>query len=299
MTIPSSVSRMIVSCYGREGRAWLDGLPEVVARVSDRWRLRVGEPFSGGCVAFVAPAERADGSSAVLKISFIDDETRHESDALAVWNGKGAVRLLERDPVSGAMLLERLRPGTPLSGLADKENALRTACRVLRRLWRPLPDGHPFSTVTALLDNWSRELPSTYEALGRPFAPRFMDRAIALCDRFASLPNGGPVLANRDFHLGNVLSAEREPWLLIDPKPIAGEPAFDTGYLLESLLDPDPDPRRAMALAQIMATELELDAHRIADWAFLRAVENALWAVGTQPDAVATYIGTARALLPR
>jgi streptomycin 6-kinase len=299
MTIPSTVARMILTCYGQEGQAWLDDLPAVVARLCDRWDLRVGRPFGGGCLGFVAPAERADGASLVLKVSFIDDETRHEADALSFWDGDGAVRLLERDPAWGAMLLERLQPGIALLGAEDPEEAVRIACRLLRRLWRPVPERHPFPTVTDLVDAWGRNLPLTYQQHGCPFAPSLLDRAVGLCERFSSAPSGGQVLANRDFHLGNVLSAEREPWLLIDPKPIAGEPAFDTGYLLESLLDPDPDPRRACGLCRLMANELELDPQRIADWAFVRSVENALWAADMQPDAVGTYVAAAEALLER
>jgi streptomycin 6-kinase len=264
-----------------------------------RWNLQPGEPFTGGSIAWVAPVKRAGGSAAVLKISIIDEETRHEADALAFWNGRGAVRLLDRDPSQGAMLLERLEPGEPLGALEDQEEALRIACRLLRRLRRPLPGAHPFVTVEALVGGWQHQLPLDYESSGRPFAPELLARAVSLCETFMTAPDGGPFLVNRDFHLGNVLSAEREPWLLIDPKPLAGEPAFDTGYLLESLLDPDPDPRRALELAQIMAAELDLDPYRIMDWAFLRAVENALWAFGTDPPSAAEYAATANALLPR
>ncbi len=270
-----------------------------IADLCRRWNLQPGEPFTSGSIAWVAPVKRADGSAAVLKISVIDEETRHEADALAFWNGQGAVRLLDRDPSQGAMLLERLEPGEPLGALEDQEEALRIACRLLRRLRRPLPGTHPFVTVEALVGGWQRQLPLDYERSGRPFAPGLLARAVDLCEKFSTAPDGGSFLVNRDFHLGNVLSAGREPWLLIDPKPLAGEPAFDTGYLLESLLDPDPGPRRALELAQTMAAELDLDPRRIMDWAFLRAVENALWAFGTDPPAAAEYAATANALLPR
>ena len=297
MRIPDAVTKNLISCYGEQGRDWLERLPQLVAEISDQWELRVSEPFGGGCVAWVAPAVRADGSAAVLKISIMDDETRYEADALAFWEGCGAVRLLRRDTGRGAMLLERLDPGRPLTDL-DEGEALRIACGLLRRLWRPLPPGSPFPDVARLLGEWRQQLPALYEKHSRPFAAGLLDRAVRLCDDLLT-PRLEQVLGNRDFHFGNILSSTREPWLLIDPKPLAGEPASDTGYLLESLLDPNPDPARAVALARAIALELELDPQRIADWAFLRAVENALWAAGTQPASVATYVATAQSLLPR
>jgi streptomycin 6-kinase len=271
--------------------------PALIAALSGRWQLRIGEPFTGGSVAYVAPVERADGSAAVLKISPIDDETRHEADALALWDGDGVVRLLERDDTLGAMLLERLHPGDPLSALPESES-IPVACGLLRRLRRPLPAGHPFTAVTTLVAGWSLTMPLAYERAGRPFAIHLLNRAVRLCEEFAEarIP---AVLVNRDFHLSNVLSAEREPWLMIDPKPLAGEPAFDTGYLLESFLDPHPDRQRAAGLIRSLSACLDLDPGRIADWAFVRAVENALWAVEARPDSIGVYVATAEVLLPR
>ena len=296
MNVPDQVARMLISCHGDAGRAWLDRLPGIAAELCDRWQLRVGEPFAGGCVGYVVPAERADGSRAVLKVSLIDDETRHEADALAFWAGQGAVRMLERDAGLGAMLLERLDPGAPLDGCVGQEEALAIACRLLRRLWRPLPTGHPFPSVAALVEGWHLQLPLDFERAGRPFDTVLLDRSVCLCEELAS--ECEPVLVNRDFHFGNILSAQREPWLLIDPKPLAGEPAFDTGYLLESLVDVDPAPAKAATLAQIISAELDTPVQRIAAWAFLRCVENALWAAGAQPAAIATYAASAEALLP-
>jgi hypothetical protein len=85
---PSEVVRVMES-LGPAGRAWLAALPVILAQVSGRWNLQVGYPYEGGAVVFVAPAERSDLSRVVLKISILEDETRAEPDALALWNGDG------------------------------------------------------------------------------------------------------------------------------------------------------------------------------------------------------------------
>ncbi len=119
LAIPDEVVRMNLAAYGEAGRAWLEALPKVVQELRARWELTIGPPFEGGCVGLVVPAERVDGNRVVLKVSFIDEETRHEADALALWDGDGAVLLLDSDPERGALLLERIEPGTFLGDHPD------------------------------------------------------------------------------------------------------------------------------------------------------------------------------------
>lgn len=274
-SVPTEVVRVMES-LGPAGHAWLAALPAILAETSEEWDLRVGRPYEGGAVAFVAPAERSDKMRVVLKISIMEDETRTEPDALALWNGDGAVRLLEVDRHRGAMLLERLEPGTALKDHSDRDAAITIACELLSRLWRPVQDGHPFPSVRDLALRLSFELPDVFERLGRPFEQRLIDEAVRLCLEVAvsEEPIG---LANRDFHLGNVLAAEREPWLLIDPKPLIGERAFDCGHLLLSLVEGEPDRRQMRRLLKRLAQELSLDGERIRAWSLIRAVDNGLW----------------------
>src|SRR3954454_8505584 len=122
-----------------------------MAALCERFEVAsVGPPWPGGWVGYVVPAERADGTSAVLKLSLRDEEHVLEADALALWDGDGAVRLLDRVAEPNAMLLERCEPGTPLQSNPDREAAVTIACGVLRRLERPLADGHPFLPVAEL-----------------------------------------------------------------------------------------------------------------------------------------------------
>jgi streptomycin 6-kinase len=214
-----------------EGDAWLASLPALVEECAAHWELRLGEPFVDSHVSLVVRATTAGDIPVVLKLPFPDRESEHEADALATWDGSGAVRLLARDDERRAMLLERCRPGTYLSSL-DPDDALDVLVGLLPRLWVPVSGG-PFRTLAEEAAHWSVQLPARWEAAGRPFERSLVDAAL---DVFRDLPASAPecVLVHQDLHGKNVLSAEREPWLVIDPKPLAGERAFSLAPVIRS-----------------------------------------------------------------
>src|SRR5437879_1190855 len=119
---------------------WLKALPELVESLARRWGVRVDRPFADIRINYVAPAKQTDGKHAVLKVSRHVDETRNEIAALRLWAGRGAARLLDADADLGALLLERIEPGTMLVEVAntDDDSATITAAGVLRALWRPV-----------------------------------------------------------------------------------------------------------------------------------------------------------------
>lgn len=152
-----------------DGAAWLTALPEIVEACAERWALRLGEPFEPASVSLVIPCELPDSMEAVLKVNFPDEESVGEPDALAHWNGDGAVRLLFSDRAQRALLIERCRPGTPLWNVEDDGEATRIAAGVLRRLWRPPPGGHRFRLLADEAKRWATGLTERYIALGCPF----------------------------------------------------------------------------------------------------------------------------------
>jgi len=278
LAVPESVVQMQLAANGEAGRAWLADLPRLIDELRQLWSIvEMGPAFEGGCVAYVAPVIRRDGSRVVLKVSLADEETEREPDALVVWNGNGAVRLLESDRTRGAMLLERLEPGTPLAAHPDRDAAIDIACSVLRRLWVSAPATHQFRLVTELAQQYADTFPAKYAEAGRPFAESLIEGAVELCRRFVE-DGAAHTIANRDFHLGNILAARREPWLVIDPKPLVGEPAFDAAHLIRSLLPDQIAKPEFDRLVSTIAGRLDLPAQRIAEWVFVRSIENALWA---------------------
>jgi streptomycin 6-kinase len=267
---------------------WLEQLPESVSELARRWRLTLGEPFDGedgGC-AWVAPATRSEGTLVVLKLGMPHFEAEHEVEGLRFWSGNPTVQLLDSDDALGAMLLERCLPGTSLRALPQPDQDVEVA-RLMRRLWRTPPPGHRFRPLSAMLTLW------TEEAVARRARWRdagLVDEGLRL---FGELSRGGAssVLLATDLHAGNVLRAERERWLVIDPKPFVGDPAYDaTQHLLNCrsrlLADPGDTILRFAELLQV-------DHERVRLWTFARA---AVEAGGESPHSSAEAL--ARALEP-
>ena len=246
--------------------AWLGRLPHTVRELWERWSLTLEAPFDGGDVscAWVAPATRVDGSVAVLKLGMPHMEGAHELHGLRFWNGEPTVRLLEADADLNAMLVEMCDPGTSLRGAAEGEQDVVIA-GLLRRLWRRPPASHPFRPLAMMLAHWSNETMTASDGWRDAGLVR---EGLSLFSELAA-PVPDDVLLATDLHAGNVLRAQREPWLVIDPKPFVGDRAYDaTQHLFncrQRLLDAPHD-----TIARF-ADLLELDADRVRLWMFARA----------------------------
>ena len=257
-----------------EGQAWLNALPRLRAECAEQWELELGDAFAGSNISLVLAARRAGGSPAVLKIQFPGRESEHEAAALALWDGDGAVRLLEHDPERHALLLERCVPGTYLSEAS--EDALDVLASLLPRLWKPA--GAPFRTLNAEAAWWASYLADQWQRAGRPFDRRLLDAAL---DALATLPStqGDLVVVHQDLHGGNVLRAEREPWLVIDPKPLLAEREFALAPIIRST---ELGHGREGVLARLdrLVGVLGLDRERARLWALAQTVA---WSSGHRP----------------
>jgi streptomycin 6-kinase len=217
----------------------------------------------------------------VLKINFPHPESEREADALAHWDGDGAVRLLARDDARRALLIERCAPGEQLWAQED-EAATRTAADVLARLHRR-PAAGPFGTLADEALKWAREIPRRWHAHGRPGDGQVITETVRTLPQLAAT-QAQPVVVHQDLHGGNVLRCARG-WLAIDPKPLIAEPAFDCASLIRDrrpALMQDPHPRRTLdrRLRQL-CDSLELDPERVRAWAVAHAI-----AWGIEEDAV-------------
>jgi streptomycin 6-kinase len=234
------------------GRPDLTPLAATAAEVAEEWDVALGEPFPLARFSYVAPA----GRDAVLKvIPPSDDEADEEADALALWAGDGAVRLLRHDRARRALLLGRARPGTDLATV-DEDVATSVAVEVGRRLWRPA--GRPFRSIGERVPRW---LERPVQGPGR--------RLSRLAKRlFADLDPGGSTLVHGDFHHHNLL-ASAAGHVAIDPKPMLGEPEYDVASFLWNPLgyrmQLDVTERRLAAFAAA-----GLDEWRMRAWAVIR-----------------------------
>ncbi|MEJ7787782.1 MAG: aminoglycoside phosphotransferase family protein, partial [Solirubrobacteraceae bacterium] len=200
LLLPEGLTRFTLQRLGTAGQAWLDELPTLVDFFCATWQVTVtGRPWSNSNVGLVLPVGRRDGTRAVLKLSPHDDGTVAEARGLAFWDGRGAVRLLDCDLDTVALLMERAVPGTTLRELADDAEAIALAADCLWELWRPMAKGGDFSTAAAVAPRWAAQCRAWYEQLGRPLEPRLLDEAL---DALAQLPPSAPeaVLCHQDAH---------------------------------------------------------------------------------------------------
>ncbi|MDT5273018.1 MAG: streptomycin 6-kinase [Acidobacteriota bacterium] len=281
--IPEDFARATIVQHGEAGRLWLDRLPRLVESCAARWSLKVGPPFPSLSYNYVAPAEGAGGERLVLKVGVPVAELLSEMEALRLFDGRGAARLLDADTELGALLLERLEPGTQLVTLCEEDDAAATnaAAVVMKKLWRPVPTVHNFPTAA----DWGAGLRRMREHFGGgtgPFPRRLVEEAEALfAELLASADD--PVVTHGDLHHGNVLAATRDPWLAIDPKGLVAEPAYEVGALLRNPLPqllnmPQPVRVTERRIAQL-SEELGVERARVRGWGLAQAVLSEWWSI--------------------
>ncbi len=226
---------------------------------------------------------RADGTQAVLKVQKPHRESEHEAAALELWDGDGAIVLLDQDPEEHVLLLERCIPGTPLSEIGQ-EAALDVFVELLPRLWKPA--GEPFRPLADEAAWWAEYLPGQDWGSDR----ELLDAAL---EALRDLPGtqGEQVLVNQDLHADNVLAARREPWLVIDPKPLAGEREFAVAPIVRSS-ELGHSKRDVLYRFDRLTSELGLDRERARGWTIAQTVA---WA--SDSDYSTTHLETVRWLL--
>jgi streptomycin 6-kinase len=257
---------------------WLAALPALVREIAFGWELELGDPYlPGGQCAWVAPARNPAGDELALKVGWRHREAEHEADGLWHWDGEGAVRCFatRRLENTTALLIERCTPGQQLAESAPEPEQDEIIARLLRRLWARAPQpGHPFASLKQMCSEWADSFELGYASNDLGLDAGLAREAAAT---LRTLPGSATteVLLCTDLHAGNVLAARREPWLMIDPKPFIGDPAFDpVQHMLncEDRLIADP-----AGLAQRMAALLDLDPERVSLWLFARCAQESLY----------------------
>jgi streptomycin 6-kinase len=248
------------------GASWLADLPDLVSELAQAWDLRLGAPYDGANVSFVAPATR-DAEQLVLKVQWPHDECAQEAEALRAWNGTGAVQLLAHDPARHALLLERCVPGTHLASDAGVD-PLAVVINLLPRLW--IKAGPPFKSLTDEAKEWATDLQAEWSATGRCCEQRLIDAAAEFLDHLPTT-QGEQVLIHQDLHGDNVLRAVREPWLVIDPKPLLAEREFSLAPIIRSFEFGHSRTQVVYRLDRLSA-ELQLDRDRVRQWAIAQTI---------------------------
>ncbi len=282
LNLPPDFVRNILQAFPAEGARWLASLPDLLAESARAWDLSLGEPFLLS-YNYVCAATLADGTPAVFKLGVPNRELTSEINALRLYAGEGACRLLRADPEKGRLLLERLLPGNMLLTLDDDDRETGIAADVMLRIRRPAPQQEGFLS----LRGWFDELKGLRTRFGGgtgPFPPRLVERVEArLPELFTA--SGPDVLLHGDFHHFNILSSERG-WLVIDPKGVVGPAGYEVGPLLTNPIGAMPEPdaaiRRTRRRLGILSERLGADPEHLLDWAACHCLLSAYWDVG--PD---------------
>ncbi|MER5621660.1 aminoglycoside phosphotransferase family protein [Streptosporangium sp. NPDC002544] len=274
--IPETFARSTVEREGEPGAAWLAELPRIVDELLGRWGYAPDGNVMHGGVGIIVPVRRRAEGTAVLKVSFPHPGNVHEPDAFAAWGGRGAVLLHERDDEHFAMLLERVQAST-LAEVEDGDEVVTVAGRINRRLAIPAPPGLPRLREQA--DAWEEQLRKDAEELTHTLPRYAVDAAVATVRELGRVQLD--ILIHGDLHAKNILRADREPWLAVDPKGYAGDPAYDGGTLLKSraltLLEADDLRKAVHRTVDVFAEAAEVDRERARRWAQFHAVQAAFW----------------------
>ncbi|MGW1734352.1 MULTISPECIES: aminoglycoside phosphotransferase family protein [unclassified Streptomyces] len=278
--IPDALIATQSKYNGAAGRAFVAALPGLADRFLGEWGLRRDGAAMYGVCALVLPVVRAsDGRRAALKLQAQDEETAGEPVALRVWGeaGAGAVGLLDHDPGTGTMLLERLDERRPLSEVADERAAVEVLAGLLARLTSvPAPDGlrRLGDAAERMLDGVARAVAGLADEEER----RLLRDCAAAVREVAGEP--GDRLLHWDLHYDNILAGRADEgraheWIALDPKPLAGDPGFDLMPALANRFDASAVRWRF----DLMTDVLGLDRERARAWTLGRALQNGLWSV--------------------
>ncbi|GAB2680787.1 aminoglycoside phosphotransferase family protein [Kribbella swartbergensis] len=271
------IPEQLVETHREDEAEWLAKLPAMVDEYVERWQLTVaGEPLSGAA-SLILPVVRRDGTSAMLKLQPVSDESEAEALALRTWGRDDVVEVLEDDPVTSTLLLERLEPRT-LNAVPDHTEATRILAELLTRLIvvPAPPQVRRLADIAGeMIDDAPGLIPLLTDPEDRRLVRRYADRITEL------LPESGDRLLHWDLHYDNVMASARQPWLVIDPKPLAGDPGFEVFPVLwnrwDDLVATGDLGRAIRDRFDLMLEVTGIDRDRALGWTAGRILQNVLW----------------------
>lgn len=283
LEIPSLV-RKRAEANGAAGQQWLDSLPEALARLADRWKLVIGEAFTGGTAGLVVAATDADGNGRVLKIAMpldYDDIEAFRNSIIVhrLADGQGCARIYEHENDPPSMLLERL--GRNLAELElGVDEVLEVVTSTLRSFWRPVDAscGLPSGADKAV---WlSDYIVSSWAELGEPCDRAVIDRAIQYCEeRAVAFDADRAVLVHGDAHGWNTVEAGDGTYKFVDPEGLVSDPAHDLSVPMREYNGPlleGNTKRLVRARAELLAGWCAIDPEPVWQWGFIERVSTGL-----------------------
>ena len=283
----------IVALYGEEGKQWLETIPSILKIYEEKWNIKILKPFPlfYNYVASVVCKK----SKAVIKISFPKNkEFATEMQALTIFNGDGAIKLLQEDTANSVALLELCEPGTILKNFGENKEQTEIAAAVMQALWKKIPKNHIFPTVADWGKGFAR-YKQTFNKSG-PISMHIIQKAEDTYNRLLQSSSENYLL-HGDLHHENILLSKRG-WLAIDPKGVIGERAYDIGCFLRnpypSLVKFPNAKEITRKRITIFSKTLNLDEKRIAQWAFAQCILSAVWVAEERGQYVDYYLSAVK-----
>lgn len=275
--IPSSFSQRVSNTFGDCGVAWLKKLPELIAEAQARFDLQVGAPVADLSHNYTATAHNAAGMPIIIKFCVPSDEVVHEINALKLMQGDAVVQLFDADLDLGVLLLEKIEPGQNLITVASDEVATEIFADLIQKICCKPDEDVNFPTTQEWFARLEKQihLPDTFNR-------KHIDYAHGIAQELHQ-ELSDPVLLHGDLHHFNMLSSERVPWLVIDPKGVMGPREYEVGAFLRN---PIPsvaargDAKRILGnRLSILAEKLQFEQQKLAAWGFSQAILACVWSL--------------------
>ncbi|WP_405063216.1 aminoglycoside phosphotransferase family protein [Kribbella sp. NBC_01505] len=272
----------LIESHQDESPEWLAALPAQLDEYVARWELTQTGGFLNGAASLIVPVVRRDGTEAMLKLQPRNDESEAEALALRTWSPDDVVEVLEDDPATATLLLERLQDRT-LNAVPDHVEATRILAELMARLIvvPAPPEVRTLADIAAEMVEDAADL-----KLDDPAEQQLVNRYAAQVREL--IPESGDRLLHWDLHYGNVLAADRQPWLVIDPKPLAGDPAFELFQVLHNRWDDlvaTGDLHQAIRdRFDLMLDITGIDRPRALAWTAGRVLQNVIWEEEFAPE---------------
>ncbi|WP_462413564.1 aminoglycoside phosphotransferase family protein [Neobacillus sp. Marseille-QA0830] len=288
MYIPTSFEQKIAGAFGEEGRDWLKTLESRVQTCANKWELKLNGPVHNLSYHYVIKAVDAKGIPVILKMGVPNFDFQNEIMTLEAYNGEGCARLINSDPITGAMVLEQMIPGTMLSDEADENQAIIHYAKVWKAIRRPLPVNSHYPSIldwAAGLKRYQNQFPNDQGPI-----PSEMVHIAQGCFDFLTKTSEGNELLHGDLHHENILYSKNHGWIAIDPKGVAGDRYFDLISFLINQLHHQPNPKEVLKQRiESLVDLLELERERLLKAGIAMSILSACWGLEDQSEWEDTY----------
>lgn len=271
----------MINIWRDKGKVWVSNLPALIQYFSNKWQLQDLKPFDNLTYSFVATAYSSlYKSPAVLKMMVSNEELLNEQNALQHYQGNGCVELLDSEIDKGAILIEAVLPGAPLSTMfpVNDDRATNTAIETMKKLHR-IPILEKDVAHFPSINNWL----SLLEQFNDPRIPSDSLKRAKEYSKSLLSTQSDLYLLHGDLHHQNILLNNNHEWIVIDPKGIVGEFAFEVGAFLRNpfinLLEQTNAHEIINNRLHLFANGLQMNYERLLDWGYVQSVLTACWAI--------------------